>query len=686
MKRLFGVLLFLLLSTSLFAGVWVGDELIFSEESSKPTSPSSGELKVYVLTDGLVYYENDSGDTFLWINSVSGTTPLNLTLTDNVVTGTITTGTLAGTSPIVVTGGTDKLLSDTATISITSGNLTATLPISISNGNSRLLGSDASDISIANATTTDVGVASFATADFGVTAGVVSLNDAVVKSVTSDSGVLTPTEHSFSILGGEGMDATHTDTTLTIAGEDATTSNKGIASFNSTNFTVTAGAVNTIQDIDTSADVTFHSLTVGVLTDTGLTSGRVPYISTGGLFVDSAGFLFDGTTFVAPIGRFTTGIYDNAGTPLLSIDTGNRQLIAHYFYPIVQLDYSTIFALSGAGAGTPVTYSIFFGEGAGDGATSASYSNFLGYYAGTGATNALRSNFLGYSAGHSASGASYSNFFGNFAGSEATDADHSNFFGDFAGYSATEADYSNFFGDFAGSEATNASRSIFIGSYAGYQDTVDNTSGTSIAIGRHSGTGGFSDSVSIGHGVINSAEYEMNLGNVMKLTGIYASDTPSSDFVTGATVSIGTNSFEAGDLDVTDTASIDGTLLLSTGSITDSSGTIDLGDTILADTIVKNGGTSSQFLKADGSVDTATYLTSNQAYELAFVDGDLSAGVLTVTHSLGKKYNIVQVYNNSDVQVFGYITLSSTSALTIDLSAYGTITGTWHAVVIAGVN
>ena len=38
--------------------------------------------------------------------------------------------------------------------------------------------------------------------------------------------------------------------------------------------------------------------------------------------------------------------------------------------------------------------------------------------------------------------------------------------------------------------------------------------------------------------------------------------------------------------------------------------TLDVGGTVTATTIIKSGGTSSQFLKADGSVDSSTYLTS----------------------------------------------------------------------------
>ena len=50
-----------------------------------------------------------------------------------------------------------------------------------------------------------------------------------------------------SFIGGEGVDTTITGNLVTISGEDASTSNKGIASFSSDNFAASSGAI-TIKD------------------------------------------------------------------------------------------------------------------------------------------------------------------------------------------------------------------------------------------------------------------------------------------------------------------------------------------------------------------------------------------------------------------------------------------------------
>lgn len=66
-----------------------------------------------------------------------------------------------------------------------------------------------------------------------------------------------------------------------------------------------------------------------------------------------------------------------------------------------------------------------------------------------------------------------------------------------------------------------------------------------------------------------------------------------------------------------------------------------------------------------------------------FVDGDLVAGVLTVNHNLNSNPVSVTVRdNNGDIVVPDAVTMVTVNQITVDLTSFGVIAGTWSVFVV----
>ena len=136
-------------------------------------------------------------------------------------------------------------------------------------------------------------------------------------STTADAALLTD---DLRIVGGEGIDTavakSGTDVTLTVSGEDATASNKGIASFGGSYFTVTSGDV-AIDDATTSAKgiASFSN-------DNFAVSSGVVTIKDGG--VANAELVNDSITIGTDAVALGTSITDLNG--LTSVDVDNLTL------------------------------------------------------------------------------------------------------------------------------------------------------------------------------------------------------------------------------------------------------------------------------------------------------------------------------------------------------------------------
>ena len=90
-------------------------------------------------------------------------------------------------------------------------------------------------------------------------------------------------------------------------------------------------------------------------------------------------------------------------------------------------------------------------------------------------------------------------------------------------------------------------------------------------------------------------------------------------------------------------------------------------------------GTSGQFSSGTSPI---VVNVVGKVYRRTFTTSDLSLGILTVTHNLGQQIVLVQVSDDSNqVIVPDSITLTSSSSISINLSSYGVLTGSWNVIV-----
>jgi hypothetical protein len=71
-------------------------------------------------------------------------------------------------------------------------------------------------------------------------------------------------------------------------------------------------------------------------------------------------------------------------------------------------------------------------------------------------------------------------------------------------------------------------------------------------------------------------------------------------------------------------------------------------------------------------------------YKQSFTSDSLSNGTVTFTHNLNEEFPIVQIYDDSKRIILpDSVTSVTANSVTVDITSFGSISGTWQATIIA---